>query len=127
MTFILFIFIFVVINILLAKRDAKKILLNDKINHLNNAIVYALLCAAGIFFFHGLPYIKLLIALFLVRKIVFDIALNKFRGLSWDYVSETTESKIDKIENWIFDYNGSLMYRVYFIFLIVDSLWFYLA
>lgn len=117
---IIAIFIFIIINVILAKIDANKILANKKINHLVNALIYGALAAVNFFFFKGLALIFMLSGVLIIRKLVFDIMLNIFRGKSWKYISTTTTSKIDQFENRIFGYNGAIKYCVYFGLLIIN-------
>ncbi len=113
--------IFILINILLAKRDSNKILANKRIDHTYNALFYLGLCTLALVpFYYNQPITGLWIfgSLLLTRKVVFDIALNLFRGLKWSYISLTTTSKIDQFENKIFLHNGTVKYIFYIILLI---------
>ena len=129
--FPVFVIMFIALNILLAKSDARKIEYNEWIDHRFNALFYigCILLTIPIAFSVGdltnRFYTYLVIALLLVRKITFDIALNIYRGKKWWWISLTTSSKIDQFENRIFGYNGKIKYMFYIILLIsVISLFF---
>lgn len=115
---ILIITIFIILNLILAKIDAKKILAQKPINHSMNAWVYMVtIVGTGalselVFHFNWIEQISLLLSLLLTRKVVFDISLSLFRGLKWDYISQTTTSKIDQFENKIFK-SGTVKYFFY--------------
>lgn len=123
----LIIAIFVILNIILAKVDSKKILAHKPINHAMNAWIYIvlLICIFGansyFNWFNWIEQISLLISLLLTRKVVFDISLSLFRGLKWNYISLTTTSKIDQIENKIFK-NGTVKYFFYTILLLTITI-----
>lgn len=55
----------------------------------------------------------LVIAGALIRKIVFDISLNLFRGLPVFYVSSSSTSIIDKIHNNIFGKRSEIYMAIY--------------
>lgn len=115
---ILIITLFIILNLILAKVDAKKILANKPINHTMNAWWYAVaIIIAGalselVFHFNWIEQISLLLSLLLTRKVVFDISLSLFRKLKWDYISQTTTSKVDQFENKIFK-SGTVKYLFY--------------
>jgi len=55
----------------------------------------------------------------LLRKIAFDLALNKFRDKPLFYVSSSTTSIIDKIHNKIFGKKSEVYMAIYTLLLIV--------
>lgn len=55
----------------------------------------------------------LAIAGVLIRKVVFDISLNLFRGLPMFYVSNSTTSIIDKVHNKIFGKRSEVYLTLY--------------
>ena len=60
----------------------------------------------------------------LIRKVFFDLSLNKFRGFDWFYVSESTTSIIDRLHNFLFGNRPYIYYSVYFVLLItINILW----
>jgi len=96
----------------LAKIDAWKIANNKRIRHGINALIYCLLIAPTLYISWSFP-----IALMALRRIVFDTALNLFRGLPFDYISSTTTSIIDRIS---YDFQKEYGYFAYYtIFLII--------
>lgn len=104
-----------------AKDDAALIKANEKINHALNLFFYCLLMAGifGLLFAADLFSVKSMIlfpfSAFLNRQLFFDIALNKYRGLQWDYVTRVSNpgSVLDRIEISIFGYNGRLQNIIY--------------
>jgi hypothetical protein len=96
----------------LAKIDAWKISKGIHIKHGINALVYCVLIAPTLFISWRYP-----IAMLALRRIVFDTALNLFRGLPYDYISATTTSIIDRIS---YDFQKQYGYFAYYtIFLII--------
>jgi len=96
----------------LAKIDAWKIKHNKRIRHAINAIIYCVLIAPTLCISWSFP-----IALMALRRIVFDTALNLFRGLPFDYISSSTTSIIDGIS---YDFQKEYGYFAYYtIFLII--------
>lgn len=111
--------IFIVINIALAKYDSWKIANHKWIYHGVNAVVYLLLLIY--------PYILtkdwfFVIALLSLRRIVFDTALNLFRGLRFDYISSTTTSTIDRLSYKFQAKYGYFVYYGMFLILIILSI-----
>lgn len=108
--------LFAFINILLAYIDATLIKRGQHINHAFNALFYSLLL---IFAFLSGASILQVIAVTVIRIPVFNTALNIFRGLRYDYVSEHPESIIDQLANPIIETFG---YDNYNLFLILISI-----
>lgn len=54
-----------------------------------------------------------------IRKVVFDLLLNSFRGLPLFYVSKSPKSIIDKLHLKWFGSNSELYMSIYFVILIV--------
>jgi hypothetical protein len=104
--------LYTIINLVLAKIDAWKIKHNKRIRHAINAIIYFVLIAPTLYISWTFP-----IALMALRRIVFDTALNLFRGLPYDYISSSTTSIIDRIS---YDFQKQYGYFAYYtIFLII--------
>lgn len=112
--------LFTIINIALAKYDSWKIASHKRIYHGINAAVYLLLLIC--------PYIItkdwfFMIALLSLRRIVFDTALNLFRGLRFDYISSTTTSIIDRLSyKFQAKYGYFPYYGMFFILIILSIL-----
>lgn len=110
--------LFTCINIALAKYDAWKIKHNKWIYHGINAVVYLILLIY--------PYIVtkdwfFMIGLLSLRRIVFDTALNLFRGLRFDYISSTTTSIIDRLSyNFQAKYGYIPYYGMFFILIMLS-------
>jgi hypothetical protein len=100
--------LFVAINIGLAKIDAYKIKRHLRIRHAVNAVVY--LAIMGIFYKFFTVY--KVFGILLVRIPVFNTALNVFRGLPADHISHTTTSIIDQCTNSIVQKIGYYTYHV---------------
>jgi hypothetical protein len=104
--------LYILLNVVLAKIDAYKIKHNKRIRHGINALIYCVLIAPTFFISWHYP-----IAMLALRRIVFDTALNLFRGLPFDYISSTTTSIIDRIS---YDFQKEYGYFAYYtIFLII--------
>ena len=122
--FLLLVLVFIILNIILAKVDAKKIANNAWIDHKANAVLYAVCIILTIPFaalvgeLNLIFYAFLVPVLLLVRKITFDISLNVFRGKPWDWISFSTTSKIDQFENKIFKNDGTFKYISYSVLLL---------
>lgn len=102
---------YILVNIILAKIDAWKIKHNKRIRHGINALVYCALIAPTFFISWHYP-----IAMLALRRIVFDTALNMFRGLPYDYISATTTSIIDRIS---YDFQKEWGYFAYYMIFVV--------
>lgn len=105
---VLFFWLFVAINIGLAKIDAYKIKNHLRIRHAINAIIY--LAIMGIFYKFLTVY--KVIGILLVRIPVFNTALNIFRGHKADHISHTTTSIIDQMTNKIVQKVGYFRYHI---------------
>ena len=110
---------YTVVNILLAKHDAEKIFRQQKIEHGTNALVYLALIAPVIYVTQSWIF---LIGLLALRRIVFDTALNLFRGLKYDYISTTTTSIIDKLSYKFQDRFGYITYYGFFAIIVILSI-----
>jgi hypothetical protein len=99
----------------LAKIDSWKISKNIHIKHGINALIYCVLIAPTFFISWHYP-----IAMLALRRIVFDTALNLFRGLPFDYISATTTSIIDRISyNFQKQYGYFAYYTIFLIIIIL--------
>lgn len=119
LTKLILLVLFTCINIALAKYDAWKIKNNKWIYHGINAVIYLILLIY--------PYILtkdwfFMIALLSLRRIVFDTALNLFRGLRFDYISSTTTSIIDRLSYKFQAKYGYIPYYGMFFILIMLSI-----
>jgi hypothetical protein len=104
--------LYILVNVVLAKIDAYKISKGIHIKHGINALIYCVLIAPTFLISWHYP-----IAMLALRRIVFDTALNLFRGLPFDYISSTTTSIIDRIS---YDFQKEYGYFAYYtIFLII--------
>lgn len=116
---LLIVILFIAINIALAKYDSWRIARHKRIYHGINAVVYLILLIY--------PYIVtkdwfFVIALLSLRRIVFDTALNLFRGLRFDYISSTTTSIIDRLSYKFQAKYGYVPYYGMFFILIILSI-----
>ena len=102
---------YILVNIILAKVDAWKIKHNKRIRHGINALIYCVLIAPTLYISWTYP-----IAMLALRRIVFDTALNLFRGLPFDYISSTTTSIIDRIS---YDFQKEWGYFAYYMIFVV--------
>lgn len=97
--------VFIALNILLAYIDSRKIAAGIRIKHGWNGAFYAVFILIA-FFVTGQQW-PLIPLLLLIRKSVFDITLNLFRGLDWDYVSHSTTSIIDQLYRKVMGWDAS--------------------
>lgn len=86
--------VFIVINIILAYIDARRIKQGKHIYHGVNGAVYGGLVLVSYLFTHN---ILSMFAMLVLRIPVFNTSLNLFRGLPIDYTSKTTTSIIDRL------------------------------
>lgn len=115
MTFLINQAIFVLINTLMAGRDAIKIREHKTIDHFNNGLMYLLsIVVSGMIFRLNIgEFVVFTISCFCNRQLFFDIPLNLIRKLKWYYVPEKPESFVDKIEAKVFGKNGKVPVYVY--------------
>ena len=91
---IILVILYAGLNILHAKHDAWRIFDGRRIYHGINGLVHVLVLIPVYFYTKDWFFI---IGLLSLRRIVFDTALNLFRGLKYNYISATTTSIIDRI------------------------------
>ncbi len=111
--------------------DAGRIKANKRIYHGVNFGVFTLLCAVICCVAHWkVGVITLfLVSTFCNRQLTFDIPLNLWRGLPWDYVTpeKPPRSITDRFEIRLFGYNGQapvIMYvAVWVVCLIIKAVW----
>lgn len=113
-------------NLLNAVHDALRIRQNKRIYHGLNFGVYTLLVGLLCWKSHwNIGVITFFsISAFCNRQLSFDIPLNRFRGLKWDYVSLAKPPKaiMDRIEIRLFGYNGRapvIMYAVIWVICLI--------
>ena len=111
--------LFIAVNIGMAKIEADMIERNERIYHGLWMAGYISLTAITCFFYGNW---WLTAHLFLVRGVVFDIALNRFRGLATDYTSSKTSSFTDAPLLWIFGGDFFLQKIVFAALLITANL-----
>lgn len=93
----------------LAYYDAVRIKQDKRIYHgLNGAAHLVIIMACGIWI-HPL----LAVAMLFEGRLVFDISLNLFRGLPFDYVPLYPQSLVDRMEQKVFDEDGLFPKVVY--------------
>lgn len=97
----------------LAWDNSKRIKQGKIIHHWLNGSLH-ILTAITALCFEGW---QIAVAVLLVARIVFNTALNIFRGLPIDYVSQKPKSVVDKVEKKLFGNNGWLPLIIYSILL----------
>lgn len=102
--------VFTIINISHAHWDAERIEKGKWIKHGINAAVYLCIVYVPYHFFNDWWLVGLLLV---NRLIAFNIALNLYRDLPFDYVPKKPAAITDKIAFFVFGKNGTLMYAVY--------------
>jgi hypothetical protein len=98
------------LNVALAQWDAGLMADKKTINHNLNAVVYIILLVPV--FLISKNWV-LIASLCLDRLLFFNISLNLYRKLKWNYMPQFPNSKVDMISNFIFFRNGYLQYAVY--------------
>lgn len=96
------------VNILHAKHDAIRIAKHKRIYHGINGLIHVSLVIVIWLFMKDWFFT---IGLLAIRRIVFDTALNLFRGLRFDYISSTTTSIIDRLS---YDFQRRYGYMIYY-------------
>lgn len=99
--------VFVIINIILAYIDARRIKQGKRIYHGVNGAVYGVLTLIGYLFVRDIFVIP---AMLVLRIPVFNSSLNLFRGLPITYISKTTTSIIDRLTYGIIEKVGYFNY-----------------
>jgi len=82
--------------------DADRIYAGKKINHWVNGLIHIAIAAGAFFVFDW----KISLAILFQSRVVFDVALNLFRGLGIGYVSIKPASVIDRMEKKLFGSDG---------------------
>ena len=117
----LYLILFILINIGLAKIDANKIANNNQIKHGINALIYIGLLIPVYFITYNW---FLITGLIFLRIPIFNTALNYFRGLALTYISESTKSIVDQLTKKITKKIGYWTYNVIILTIsIILSLW----
>ena len=119
LTKLLIVILFVGVNIAHAYHDAKRIKAQKRIYHGLNGLFYILLLAPTYIYPKEWLFV---IGLLSLRRIVFDTALNLFRGLRFDYISSTTTSIIDRLSYKFQAKFGYIPYYGMFFILIILSI-----
>jgi len=106
------------LNILHAKHDAIRISQHKRIYHGINGLIHGLIVFVVYLYIRDLFFV---IGLLSLRRIVFDTALNIFRGLRFDYISSTTTSIIDRLSyNFQKRYGYHIYYGIFFLIVILS-------
>lgn len=117
----LYLALFCVINIILAKYDANKIAKEIKIKHGINALIYSGLLIPVYLITKDW---FLIAGLLTIRIPVFNTFLNYFRGISLTYISESTTSIVDQLTKKIVKKVGYWTYNIILIIIsIILTLW----
>jgi len=119
LTNIILILVYTGLNIGLAYYDSVKIKKGFKIRHGLNALIYTLLILPV---YIGYKDVFQVIGLLSLRRVVFDTALNLFRGLRFDYISSHATSIIDRISYRFQAKFGYLPYYSIFILITILSI-----
>ena len=101
--------LFIAVCILNAKIDANRIKAGKRIYHGVNGGVYLILSCASAYLLQSW---FLLLAVLTIRKIVFDVALNLYRGLPFFYFPQDPKSLIDRLQYRFFNVNMEIFWIV---------------
>lgn len=86
-----------------------------KIKHFWNGLIHLAAAAAGWYFFSW----QIGVSILFVARLVFDTALNLFRGKAIDYISPSPKSIVDKIEKKVFNNDGIMPKLTYFAIIVL--------
>lgn len=103
-------------NILLAYVDSILISRGEKILHGINGLIYVLAVIPAYLITKDLLFTA---NLFVIRRLVFDVSLNLFRGLPYNYTSNTTTSIIDRLLFRIQNQLGGIYYLILIISIVL--------
>ena len=117
MVILIFLLLSILYNLVNSWNDSERIKTNQRIYHGINGVFYFLFVLIAYFFSRSFG---LVIGLALFRIPVFNLSLNRFRGLPLNYLSSKTTSKIDKLTYSIQQKVG--VYTYYIIILIISLL-----
>lgn len=83
-----------------------------RVKHAINGLAFITIAVIAALVFHPICFFIIL----LNTRVVFDTALNLFRGVGLDYVSPDPKSIVDKIEKKLFQ-NSGLIPKILYLFL----------
>lgn len=106
---------FIGVCILNAWIDAKRIKGGKRIYHGVNGGIYLAL-TFGSYFLGGW---FLVLAVLIIRKVFFDVALNLFRGLPFFYFPQNPKSILDKLQYKVFNVNMEILWVVLVLLLLI--------
>jgi hypothetical protein len=101
--------LYTLVNIALAYTDYRLISEGERVFHGINGAVYLILISPAYFLTNSLFVVA---GLLVLRRLVFDVSLNLFRGLPYDYISRTTTSIIDRLLYDIQEVLGPVYYAI---------------
>lgn len=116
---LIIVILFTGVNVAHAHYDSERIKAQKRIYHGLNGLFYILLLAPVYIYLKDWMFI---IGLLSLRRVVFDTALNLFRGLRFDYISSTTTSIIDRLSYKFQAKFGYFPYYGMFFILIILSI-----
>jgi len=98
-------------NIWMARYHSRLLKKDKKIKHGWWGLSYLVLSCSITYFLGDL---WLLLACFLLRKFLFDVALNLYNGRGIFFVSSETTSIIDRFHFWAFNIHSEIYQTMYF-------------
>lgn len=96
--------------------DSVLISRGEKILHGVNGLFYLLMVVPAYLITEDL---YLVASLLVLRRLVFDVSLNLFRGLAYNYTSRTTTSIIDRLLYRVQNQLGDLYYLILILTIVV--------
>lgn len=96
--------------------DSVLISRGEKILHGFNGLFYLLMVVPAYLITENL---YLVAGLLVIRRLVFDVSLNLFRGLPYNYTSQTTTSIIDRLLYRIQNQLGDIYYLILIISIVL--------
>jgi hypothetical protein len=99
-------------NIWMARYHSRLLKKDKKIKHGLWGGLYVAVCIGIACYFQD---VWLVIACFLLRKFLFDTALNLYNGRAIFFVSKETTSLIDRFHYWAFGLHSEIYQFIYFV------------
>lgn len=112
---IIYLPIYTIFCIALAYNDSVTIKEGFSVNHKLNGFLHLIWAGVAVILFEWYHFFTVL----LIGRVVFDTALNLFRGVGLDYVSPSPKSKVDIIEKKVFGNKGILPKLIYIALIVV--------
>jgi hypothetical protein len=91
---------------------------NERVRHGYNGLMHVVTCLYFLLFVSW----EMALIMLCIARLFFDVALNLFRKLPFDYVSPEPKSIVDKVEIFVFDGNGRIPKVAYALIILMLNL-----